>query len=159
MYNTTFGKNLIGGVIPSQVAKEADMRSWLESNDFRNLPDCDGQLWHLDLKLRELPEASKKRMIISVLLSLKGVFSAVDFLRAGVMRLPQDQRLKELLGDDTQTYLLGNWTFTAESLEEAKSELHDSIGQICGFLNNEGLSDKKRLMISKYLDRSAVFGF
>jgi hypothetical protein len=159
MYNTTHGKNLRPARSSVRAAVDAELNSWLSANQYRYLADAEGQDWEFQLKAVELPEASKKRMVISVSYSLRGVFSGHDFCKCGVLNLPQDQRLLNLLGEEAVVYVLGQWHFVSDTLEQAKSQLHGRILKIRSVLNHEGLRERKKLMITSHLDRSMIFGF
>jgi hypothetical protein len=159
MYTMDSDKQPKRPVVTTQAAALNEIRNWVRDNQFESLIDADGLDWVLDLGVTQVAaKDDPKGLVWQIRLGLKRILTAPELLKNGILRLPEDQRLLDLLGDEEISLTMKPHLHEVANELESKRLLADLLPRFKADLAKKSLLEVKRQLVGRWVDERALFG-
>jgi hypothetical protein len=146
-------------VVGSLAGALNELDNWLKENQYESLSDADGLAWKLDLKVSQAPvKGDPKGLVWRVRIGLRRELDAEDLLAAGILKLPEDERLLGLIGDEIVPLAMKPALHEVPGELEARRLVADELPRLKATLAKKSLIDIKRSLIGRWVDERSRFG-
>lgn len=144
--------------ISSSLGANLEFENWLAANKYHEITDSEGLKWELKLRLHSVPHPSEpKGEQVELTMELHSQASAKEFVEHGTLKLEEDQRLVDLLGEDTLPLVVKPKKSIFPHHESIKQDLAETIQELTSKFLKSNIRSIKRNLIGKWINDKAKF--
>jgi hypothetical protein len=146
-------------VVTTLTAALAEIERWLAENGLDALRDADGLTWRLSAQVDQIADpADPKGMLWRLRLAPTVEVDAATLVATGTLAAVADQRLVELLGEDTVTLAMKPVSHTAANAEALRLLAADVVPRFRSEFAGRALHEVKRVLVGRHIDERGIFG-
>jgi hypothetical protein len=144
--------------VPSLTGALAAIDAWVREHRFDELHDADGQVWHLQTDVTQIPDkADARKLLWQIQLRLSAAVTAADLIRTHTLHPRDDARLLGLVADSEVPLTVRPQTHVVSSEDEAKLLLSEALPRLKSELESKSLVAVKRELVGRWIDARGRF--